>query len=516
MPDTLARAARERGSDVWLQFTDGDTYTFGEIEDWVERVSAGLAALGVKRGDRVALMLENTPEFVATWFATLRLGALAVPINCGAKGGLLEHYLRLPGPEVAVVAEAFVPQVSSALRAIASQSKLVVAGTSPPAGAIRFTELLEAESSDAPALRLADPAVIMFTSGTTGPSKGILFSHHFLANFAHLAVRTFGFRREDMIYSVLPFFHANALILMTCGSLLVGAKATIARRFSLSGFWDDAIACGGTVTSMLGSMAALLFQQPPSAKDRGHKITRSMLVPAPAEYYEIMTGRFGIVPLDMYGQSDAGILISPCYGEEVKPGSCGRVLDGYECRLVDENDEEVPRGTPGECIVRPLWPGMISDGYWAMPEKTVEAWRGLWLRTGDLLRQDEDGWYYYVDRKKDAIRRRGENISSFEVEQPFRSHPGVEDVAAYPIRSELTEDDVAIAVVAKHGIALEPLDLVHFAEDKLPYYCLPRYVTFMPALPMTPTHKVRKDALVKLGVTATTWDRQSSSYRPPR
>ena len=161
---------------------------------------------------------------------------------------------------------------------------------------------------------------LMFTSGTTGPSKGVLFSQHFLANFAHLAVRAFGFERSDMIYSVLPFFHANALVLMTCGSLLVGAPATIARRFSVSRFWKDAIACQGTVTSMLGSMATLLFQQAPAPQEREHRITRSMLVPAPTEYYAIMTERFGIVPLDMYGQSDAGILISPTWRDTIKPG----------------------------------------------------------------------------------------------------------------------------------------------------------------------------------------------------
>lgn len=512
---TLEQAARVRRDESWLHFIDGESFTYGEIWRRIEAVCGGLRSLGIKPGDRVALMLENTPEFLATWFGTLRMGAIAVPINCSAKGFLLEHYLRLPAPAVVVVEEAFASQVTQAMTAIQSKASLVVVGN-PPAGGHAFADVMRGAAGEMPALSLADPAVIMFTSGTTGPSKGILFSHHFVANFAHLAVRTFGFTRGDMIYSVLPLFHANALILMTCGALLVGARVTIARRFSLSRFWRDAVACQGTVTSMLGSMASLLFQQPPSPIEREHRITRSMLVPAPAEYYEIMTQRFGIVPLDMYGQSDAGILISPCFGSEVKPGSCGRVLDGYQCRLVDDNDEDVPVGAPGECIVRPLRPGMISDGYWGMPEKTVEAWRGLWLRTGDLLRQDDEGWYYFVDRKKDAIRRRGENISSFEVEQPFRSHPAIEDVAAYPIRSELTEDDVAIAVVTKEGATLDPLDLLRFAEDKLPYFCLPRFVTFMPSLPMTPTHKVRKEALVKLGITDATWDRQRSDYRPPR
>ena len=512
---TLETAARARSNEPWLHFIDGETFTYREIWQRIEGVCGGLRGFGVKPGDRVALMLENTPEFLATWFGTLRLGAIAVPINCNAKGFLLEHYLRLPTPSVVVVEEEFAGPVSLAMAAIQSTAPLVVVGQ-PAAGAHAFADVMRASPGEMPPLALADPAVIMFTSGTTGPSKGILFSHHFLANFAHLAVRTFGFTRQDMIYSVLPFFHANALVLMTCGALLVGAPVTIARRFSLSRFWRDAVACGGTVTSMLGSMATLLFQQSPSPIEREHRITRSMLVPAPAEYYDIMTQRFGIVPLDMYGQSDAGILISPCFGGDVKPGSCGRVLDGYECRLVDDNDEDVPVGTPGECIVRPLRPGMISDGYWGMPEKTVEAWRGLWLRTGDLLRHDEEGWYYFVDRKRDAIRRRGENISSFEVEQPFRSHPAIEDVAAYPIRSELTEDDVAIAVVTKDGVTLEPLELLRFVEEKLPYFCLPRFVTFMQSLPMTPTHKVRKEALVKLGITATTWDRQRSNYRLPR
>jgi crotonobetaine/carnitine-CoA ligase len=208
--------------------------------------------------------------------------------------------------------------------------------------------------------------------------------------------------------------------------------------------------------------------------------------------------------------------VSNKWRAELKPGSCGRIMDGYEFRIADDDGYEVPPGAFGEMLIRPKRPGMISDGYWGMPERTLEAWRGLWFHTGDLVTVDKDGWFHFLDRKKDSIRRRGENISSFEVELAFQNHPAISEVAAYPIPSQLMEDDVALAIVLEPDATVDPVSLLQYAEDKVPYYWLPRYVTFLDELPKTPTQKVQKQALVQMGVTSNTWDMNMSNYRPRR
>jgi crotonobetaine/carnitine-CoA ligase len=510
----LRSAAEEQPDDPWLEFVDGETLTFGEVWRRATEVAAGLRERDVSPGDRVALFLENTPEFLIVWFAARLIGAIAVPMNIAARGRTLEHYLRLTTPRVVVAQDDLATLIPRALHAVSLETEIFLVGReqlprelNELPGVHRFASLAHADAEGSfHEVAPTDAAAVLFTSGTTGVSKGVTFSERFIVHFAELAADALGFEREDVLYTCLPFFHANALILFTCGSLLVRARIVVARRFSVRAFWSDVSQHGATVTSLIGAMAALLLQRPASAAEATHRLSRIMVVPATPELHRSVAERFGVPAIDMYGMTDIGIFISNRWGEELRPGSCGRVVDGYECRIVDEWDVPVPAGSVGELLVRPTRPGFMSDGYWQMPEQTVEAWRGLWFHTGDLVRQDDDGWFYFVARQKDAIRRRGENISAYEVEDVFSAHPAVREVAAYPLKSALTEDDVALAVVLKKNCEVTAEELLRFAEDKLAYFAMPRYVTFLAKLPKTPTEKVRKQALIDMGVGEDTWD----------
>lgn len=516
----LRRRALARPGQDWLHFLRGERFTHGAFQDRVEQLGAGLLAAGVQPGDRVALLLENRPECLLAFFASLAIGAIAVPLNTGARGEVLRHYLALTEPAVLVAEGDLAGVLAAVLPRLARSPALYFVGPAEGelAAAARSFEELSLPTASLPerACLPGDPAAIIFTSGTTGPSKGVLFSHRYLANFAGLGVQTFGYTADDVAYTCLPFFHANALVLVTCASLLAGCRVAVARRFSLSGFWGDLVACEATVTSILGSMATLLLQQAPAPVERQHRVSRAMLVPAPAPLHRLLHERFGIVPIEMYGMTDAGIFLSNRWGHPLRPGSCGRVMDGYECRVADEEDEELPAGAVGQLLVRPTRPGLVSDGYWNMPERTVEAWRGLWFHTGDLVRRDEEGWFWFVDRHKDCIRRRGENISSHEVEQAFQAHPAVLEAAAYPLPSTLTEDDVALAVVLKPGACIEAVDLLRFAQGSLARHCLPRYVRFVDELPKTLTQKVQKQQLREQGVPPGTWDMEQAGLRAGR
>jgi crotonobetaine/carnitine-CoA ligase len=512
----LQSAAREEPSQTWLTFVGGEELTFDRVWRRSKATAAALSGLGVQTGDRVGIFMGNRPEFLFAWFASRLIGAIAVPMNTAAKGPVLEHYLSITQPRVVLVDELHADRVNAAAPAIAPVPVVLSVSETAWQQLIRAndgtTESAEPTAGQGP----QDPAAILFTSGTTGPSKGVTFSERFLVNFARLGRDVMGYQPSDVVYTCLPLFHANALLIATCATLLVRARIAISPKFSVRRYWRELAESRATVTSQLGAMASLLLQQEPSPQERNHGVNRAHVVPATADIYSRVEQRFGIAPIDVYGTTDIGIPISNRWGDHRRPGSCGRVMDGYECVLVNSDDVPVPEGKVGELLVRPTRAGMMSDGYWRMPEATVNAWRGLWFRTGDLLRQDVDGWYYFIDRRTDAIRRRGENVSSYEVEHVFLMHPDVVEAAAYPLPSELTEDEVAVSVVLRPTSTVSPEDLVRFANSYLAYYALPRYVTITKALPKTPTQKVQKQVLIQRGVTKSTWDAVHAGFKPSR
>ncbi len=515
MPAELARAAAVDPELPWLRFLDGDTHTLAELHQRVRSVGAGLQAWGIRHGDRVAIMAGNSIEFVETWFAVQLVGAIAVPINTALRGEVLTHMLDLAGPSVTVVEDSLCERLLDAAGGNGGLGTVAVVptGNAEPArtdgarAAIPYSALRVDEDPVPVAVDERDAASIMYTSGTTGPSKGTVWTHGSTWHMAEIPRQAMGYGPDDVLYVCLPLFHASALANLLLSGLLGRSRIVVASRFSVSGFWSDALESGATATNILGAMGPLLLARDPSPEERGHSLRTAMVVPAAAGTRDAMRDRFGLEIVHPYGLSDFGWVCWPDHGEPVPEGSVGRVHPSFEARIVDEHDHEVPHGQAGELVARPTLPWTTSPGYWRMPEQTAEARRNLWFHTGDLLSRDEEGYFYFHDRSKDAMRRRGENVSSFEVERAIAGHPAVFECAAYALPSDLTEDEIAIAVVLREGVPEPtPEEIVGFVTPRLPYFAVPRYVRFLRELPKTQTEKVQKHELRATGITPQTWD----------
>jgi crotonobetaine/carnitine-CoA ligase len=472
------------------------------------------------------LMVPNSPAFVLSMFGIARLGAVEVPINTAYKGDLLRYVLTDSAPRVLVLHAQWLDRALPHLAACPSLEAVVVDGGDPPPAAalpagvraLRFAELLApAPDFAAPELDPTALGAIMYTSGTTGPSKGVQVTHAHQLLYARDWARSVDFGADDVLFGPLPLFHALARTLGVVPTLLFGAHMAVEERFSASRFWARARAADATIVHGIFGMVPILLGQPPAADDRGHRI-RTFYI-GPSKLTAPFRERFGVHLVEVFGATETGIVTCTPYGEH-REGSCGRVNDAsWELRIVDDRDAPVPAGEIGEMVVRPREPWGIMTGYWGRPDATVEAFRNLWFHTGDFGRRDEDGYVFFVDRKKDAIRRRGENISSFEVETSVNAHPSVLESAAIAVPSELTEDDVKICVVVQPGAHLDPGDLIRFLDDRLPYFAVPRYVEVLPELPKTPNEKVRKVALRQAGrdgITDATWDREQHGVQPTR
>jgi carnitine-CoA ligase len=454
----------------------GEERTVSEMRDAAACRAGGLAAAGIGAGDRVALISENRLEVLELWLACAWLGAVFVPVNTALKGAQLEHVLADAEPKL-VVRE----------RELAA---LPLGEPVPPH---------EVEPGD--------PAAILYTSGTTGPSKGVVCPQEQWYWWALLTGEVLGLEADDVLYTCLPLFHTNALNTF-CQALLWGATYALGPRFSASRFWRRCAEAEGTVTYLLGPMVSILLRQPPSPDDRVHRVRIALAPATGAELHDPFRERFGVELIDAWGSTETNIVLSNTHDDN-RPGTIGRVLEPFEARVVDEDDADVPDGVPGELVVRSREPHAIASGYFQRAEATAEAWRGGWFHTGDRVIRDPDGSFRFVDRIKDVIRRRGENISAFEVEQALQSHPDVAATAVFPVPSELGEDEVMACVVVRDGAAIEPADLVAFCDERLARFAVPRYLEFVEELPLTPSGKVEKYKLRARGVTRATWDRES-------
>ena len=461
--------------------------------------------------------MPNGPDIVITWFALDRLGAVATLLNTAFRGPALTHALNLTGAELLVADASLIDSVAPVAGELATLRRAVVFGGD--AGAADFAPL-----EIVPAARLAshrteppppshgmtDPAMVIFTSGTTGPSKGCVLSHRYAVRQAELMIEHFGLRADDVLYCPFPLFHLDATVLTVVPALVLGTTAAIGERFSASGFWDEVRAFGATVFDFMGATLTMLHKRLPAADDADNPARLGWGVPLP-EFAPEFEARFGVRLVEAYGSTDAGVPIYQPLDQPRRPGSCGRAIPSYDVRVFDEDDVEVPPGVVGELVVRPLEPSLIADGYYGRPEATVESRRNLWFHTGDLVRRDEDGWFFYVGRRTDSIRRRGENISAFEVEEVVKLHPQVLDAAAFGVPSELTEDDVMVAIVPRPDTVLDPVDLIGFCRERMARHMVPRYVDLIDELPRTPTEKVEKAVLRERGVTATAWDGEAAT-----
>ncbi|GEP55551.1 AMP-binding protein [Reyranella soli] len=513
----LADKAARLGDRTWL-IHGADRYGYAQAHDLSNRYANGFRALGIAKGDHVAVMLPNCPEFIWTIWGLAKLGAVAVPLNTAARGELLRYFITQSDSVVAVVAAEWAPRVAEALTGehkvrtfVALGNGAPLAGLGRPVADLAAFASASAEEPDRDAVLASDPQYIMYTSGTTGPSKGVISPHSQAHGVGRSLTQNFGYRPDDVLYTCLPLFHGNALWYSCYAALWADAALAISPRFTATGFWDEIRATGATQFNSLGAMTNILLRAPASPRDREHRVRQAMIVPLSPQTYREVSDRFGVQVTSLYAMTEtfAVTMFTPD-DPEAKGASAGRPRGLAELQIVSDEDEPLPIGQVGEICVRPLERGIVMSGYYKMAEATVRDTRDLWLHTGDRGWLDEQGYLFFVDRKKEAIRRRGENISAYEVEMLISRHPAVMEVAAVPVTSELSEDEVMVYVVCRDGHSITEEELVRFANRHMAHFMVPRFVRFIDALPKTPSEKIEK---YKLKVWAeqnrqALWDRE--------
>ncbi len=507
----IDRWASERGDQPYVIFDGGAQWTYAQLRAKVVAVAAGLQQQGVRQGEHVLCWQPNTPDMLLTYYALNYLGAVYVPINTAYRGGVLEHVIENSDARLAVVHADLVPRLKEV--ALAKLERIVVTGSDslPPAPlpATLFATLAGDESSLKPLARPIEPwdtQSIIYTSGTTGPSKGVLSSYlHMYTNPGPEAWHFID--GSDRFLVNMPMFHIGGMGL-SFAMLARGGSIVLPERFSTDTFWPLVRETQTTAVFLLGVMATFLLKATPGPQDRDHKVRKCFIVPLSDGAQEFHQ-RFG---LDVYTIFNMTEISSPIVSEpnpQVR-GTCGKVRPGVDVRLVDDNDCEVAVGSVGEMIVRTDRPWAMNSGYYKNAEATARAWRNGWFHTGDAFRMDEQGNFFFVDRIKDAIRRRGENISSFEVEAEIVRFPAVREAAAVAVPSELGEDEVMAIVAPAPGQTIDPAALLEFLRERLAYFMIPRYVRVLPELPKTPSAKVLKADLRRQGITPDTWDREQA------
>jgi len=505
----LQERASERPDAKFL--TCGDTtYSFRELDVVTDRLAAGLQRLGVSAGDRVAVLSTNRMEVLELYFALPKIGAIQVPLNAYLKGEFLRHQLADSQAEIAVVDQSGWKAIQAVadgphhLRAVICLDEFDDETTPLPRTSYR--QLLAADAALTPATVAApDLMSIVYTSGTTGFAKGCMLSHGYYMRVGRVMVEALGMSDDDVLFTALPLFHGAARMMVVAAGLVRGIPVVVEPAFSASKFLQRAAEVGATIAFGVGAMGIALLAQPSSEADRAHQLRTFVLIPFPPERQQEFTARFGADAwAELYGQTECvPITWTPPNGPRQR-ASCGKAGTDLEVALLDDDDRPVPIGEIGEICLRPKAPLAMFSGYWNNPLATVQSTTTLWYHTGDYGRCDEQGFIYFVDRKKDAVRRRGENVSTLEVEAAIMTHPAVVDVAVHAVPAE-TEDDIKACVVTD-GSRPSPEELFDFFREKLPYYAIPRYVEFVDELPRNAVGRVMKFQLREHSLGPDVWD----------
>jgi crotonobetaine/carnitine-CoA ligase len=525
----LADKAERIGAETFLLW-QGERTTYAELEAMTNRYANGFAAQGIGHGDHVAVILPNGPEFFGVVWGLGKIGAVAVPLNTAAKGDMLRYFIDQSDAACVVVDDEWVDRVAAIAAALPKVKGYVYRGPKPvgscgvgSAGVwVRALRELESADDTRPPLervRHDDLHLIMYTSGTTGPSKGVMCPHSQGHAVGRALAIDFGYRPDDVLYTCLPLFHGNAIWYTCYAALWAEAAIALSPRFSASRFWDEIRDSGATQFNTLGAMTNIIWKLPPGPHERATRLRLCMTVPVPKEIYAEMQERYGITLTSVYAMTEnfAMTRFTPDDPPE-KAGSAGSTRGACELRIVDDDDRDLEAGQVGEIWMRPLVEGAMMKGYYKMPAETAREFIDGWFRTGDRGYLDADGYLYFVDRKKEAIRRRGENISAYEVELILSRHPSILEVAAIPVVSEMSEDDVMVYVVTKPGESLTHADVVHFSAEHMSYFMVPRFVDFVDALPKTASEKIEKYKLKQDANArrAALWDREREGIEVKR
>jgi carnitine-CoA ligase len=506
----LELRADDAGDRPFLVMDGGIRLTFAEFNERVNNLAHGLVAAGVAQGDRVAIMLGNSLEFLLASYALKKLGAVEVAINTGFRGSGLVHVVNLTEARLIITEDQFVEPLSAVLPELAHLRTVVLVDAEPAArrdqlgglDAVRFGDLMT-DRCDNPrrSVRGSDLGTVLFTSGTTGPSKGCMLPHRYGVSTGEVIADSLRLRADDCLYCPFPLYHVDAAFLTIAPALVLGSRAAIGRRFSASRFWDEVREFDATVFDFMGATLTILWKRDPQPDDADNPARLAWGVPMPS-WRRGFEERFGLRVVHAYGLTDGGM---PCWedpdGDEPH-GSCGKPRHPFEVEIVDEYDNVLPPGAVGEIVLRPLEPDVVMKGYWGMPEATLRAFRNLWLHTGDYGRLDQERHLFFEGRKKDAIRRRGENISAWEIEEVLHDHPAVAEAVAIGVPSELTEEEVKACIVLRQGAALTADDLRAFCDGRMAGYMVPEHIEFLDEIPKTPTGKPEKYKLIEAHVAA--------------
>ena len=516
-------------SDPDSQYLDvcGDSVSAAAVYDVCARLATSLCSMGINPGDRVATLIENSIEAVYAWWGIILSGGIAVPINTAYKGEYLRHQLADSGSRIIIVAAEFLGRLEAVAPSVKPLQHVVAIGETRPkiknTSTALWTDLLQSDATP-PQLNTkpSDLGTFIYTGGTTGLSKGCMLSH----NYHEALTRQIGIcwerTSDDVVWTPLPLFHFNAITTAVMGPLVFGGRSAIYRRFSVSNFWPEMNRVGATITSTLGTMAYLLAhdvdrpEMPRSGAPEANTSLRLLgAAPMPVEVDDIIKNRFGLTTFSAaYGVTEASLISWQPPGGYNKPNAAGVINDEYfDVRIFDDEDNELPRGSRGEIVIRPKRPDVMFTGYWGRPDVTVETSRNWWYHTGDVGIIDDDSFLFFVDRKADYLRRRGENIASFEVESIIMGQGQIADVAVHAVPSPMSEDDLKITATLVDGANLTEEELFLWCVEQLPYFALPRYIEFRKELPRSPVGRVLKRELRDEGATAASWDLEDSEVK---
>ena len=520
----LEAKAAKNGERTFMRYEDL-SLSYREINEIANRMGNGFQEIGVTKGDKVSIFLPNCPEFIFTWFGLAKIGALECPVNTALFGELLKYIVNHSDAEVMVTKPQFVERVFDVEADLPNLKTLVVVGTPSPAQLenkrfkiIPFDHLMNSPASDPNVLVYPwDPISIMYTSGTTGPSKGAVLPHAYY----FMAGRMYGHARhlgpDKTIFTCLPFFHSQSQILHTMPALSCDSIAAIGPGFDPKTFWRYIRKYDTDQFNYIGAMMVSLINEPDDPENRNNPPTLAWGAPTPWQRLQEYKERFNVARwIDPFGQTEI-LYMATSYDESLPEDfpikSVGKPFPYFDIRIVDDNDQELANGSVGEIIVRPEMPWFSLIEYYKNPEATAKAFQNLWFHTGDRGKLDENGYFYFVDRGKDCIRRRGENISSFEVESLMNLHPNVLESAAIAVQSEMSEDEVMIVLLLHDKTRADTVEMFEFAREKMPYYMVPRYYRIVEAFPKTPSLRIEKYKLRQEGITKDTWDRKAAGLR---
>ena len=528
LPKVLKEQSEKNGNKDFLQFSYNTPLTYSEVNTLANRIANSLNKLGVNKGEKVSVYMPNSLELCLSWFGILKNGSVMVPINTAYVMDFLQYIIESSDSKIIIIAEEYMDRLKNIEDRIPlienvivwpreEKSSLDLMNYKGKAKIYSWKEFVESGDKNEPEVEIThlDHARLMYTSGTTGRSKGVVrpcaADYSSAMNYSLVMDIT----TDDVVFTCLPLFHSNAMVMGVYPAMIQGAKVVVEEKYSASNFWKWMKDFKITKFNLVGVMSYFMWNAPVVPEENEHNVKLVLGSPAPHDIIVEFMERFGIKFMEGYGLTEVGQCTFMRPGEPFRIGSCGKESPGYEIKIVNpDTDEELPPDTPGELVLRPRIPNICLHYYHKMPEKTVSDFRNFWFHTGDLCRKDDDGYIFFMDRVKDYIRRRGENISSFEVENMVSSHPGINEAAAIAVKVDeegrYSEDEVMIVVVKEKGENLDPKEIIEFLKPIMPKFMIPRFIKFRDSLPKTPTNRVQKAKLREEGVTDDTWDSLNS------